>query len=183
MGLVSPTQSSPGETIEASDINDPINQLAAVINGNIEAANLADSAVTTAKLANGSITASKLGTTADAGYVATGETTTSTSFTDLTTTTDTVTVTVGTNGLLLVTVSCLLQNSGANFSSMSFALSGANTLAADVDRSIAIASTARLSGSFLIEGLAAGSTVVKAKYNVSAGTGTFTNRRISAIPL
>lgn len=59
MGLVSPTQSSPGETIEAADINTPINQLAAVINGNIETANLADSSVTTAKVADDSITSVK----------------------------------------------------------------------------------------------------------------------------
>lgn len=59
IGLVSPTQSSPGETIEASDINTPVNQLAAVINGSIETANLADSAVTTAKLADGAITPPK----------------------------------------------------------------------------------------------------------------------------
>lgn len=59
MGLVSPTQSSSGDTIEAADINDPINQLAAVINGSIETANLADSAVTTVKLANASVTPAK----------------------------------------------------------------------------------------------------------------------------
>jgi hypothetical protein len=51
IGLVSPSQSNPGDTIEASDINTPVNQLAAVINGNIETANLADGAVTAAKIA------------------------------------------------------------------------------------------------------------------------------------
>lgn len=60
IGLVSPTQSSAGETIEAADINTPVNQLAAVINGSIETANLADSAVTTAKLADASVTPAKL---------------------------------------------------------------------------------------------------------------------------
>lgn len=60
LGLVSPTQSNPGETIESSDINTPVNQLAAVINGNIETANLADSAVTTGKLADGSVTGDKV---------------------------------------------------------------------------------------------------------------------------
>jgi hypothetical protein len=44
MGLVSPTQSSPGDTIEADDINTPINQLAAVINGGIENSNINSSA-------------------------------------------------------------------------------------------------------------------------------------------
>jgi hypothetical protein len=60
MGLVSPTQSSAGETIEAADINTPVNQLAAVINGSIETANLADGAVTTAKLADDSVAAEKI---------------------------------------------------------------------------------------------------------------------------
>lgn len=64
IGLVNPTQSAPGETIEAADINTPVNQLAAVINGSIEAANLASSAVTTAKIADGTVTNAKLSTTA-----------------------------------------------------------------------------------------------------------------------
>jgi hypothetical protein len=60
MGLVNPTQSAPGETIEADDINTPVNQLAAVINGSIETANIADSAVTTAKIADSNVTTAKL---------------------------------------------------------------------------------------------------------------------------
>ena len=52
MGLVSPSQSNPGDTIEADDINTPVNQLAAVINGAVDTANLADSSVTLSKLAN-----------------------------------------------------------------------------------------------------------------------------------
>jgi len=60
MGTISPSQSSDGETIDAADINTPVNQLAAVINGNIETANLANAAVTTAKLANTAVTAPKI---------------------------------------------------------------------------------------------------------------------------
>jgi hypothetical protein len=60
MGLVSPTQSSPGDTIEAADINTPINQLAAVINGSIETANIADSAVSTAKVVDSAVTYTKV---------------------------------------------------------------------------------------------------------------------------
>ena len=58
--LVTPTQSNPNDTIEAADINTPVNQLAAVINGNIETANLADASVTSAKIVNSSVTAAKL---------------------------------------------------------------------------------------------------------------------------
>lgn len=53
MTVVSPSQSNAGETIEASDINNPVNQLAAVINGNIDATNIADNSITTAKVAAG----------------------------------------------------------------------------------------------------------------------------------
>lgn len=59
MGTVNPSQSSPGDTIEAADVNLPVNQLAAVINGGIETVNIADNAVTAAKVADGTITPSK----------------------------------------------------------------------------------------------------------------------------
>lgn len=60
MSLVSPSQSNSGDTIEATDINNPINQLAAVINGNLDSTNLADNAVTSAKLAAGAVTTVKV---------------------------------------------------------------------------------------------------------------------------
>ena len=41
MTLVSPSQSSAGEEINASDINGPVNQLASVINGNLDDTNIA----------------------------------------------------------------------------------------------------------------------------------------------
>lgn len=60
MSLVNPSQSNAGDTIEASDINNPVNQLAAVINGSLDATNLADNAVTGAKLAAGAVDVTKL---------------------------------------------------------------------------------------------------------------------------
>jgi hypothetical protein len=60
MGLVSPAQSADGETIEAADINSPINTIANEFNGNIEAVNLKASAVTTAKIADDAVTTAKL---------------------------------------------------------------------------------------------------------------------------
>lgn len=62
MSIVNPSQSSPGDTIDASDINNPVNQLAAVVNGNIDSTNLAANAVTTAAVANGAVTAAKVAT-------------------------------------------------------------------------------------------------------------------------
>lgn len=56
MSLVSPTQVSDGTTADASDVNTPINQLAAVINGNIDNSNIvAGAAIDGSKLANSSI--------------------------------------------------------------------------------------------------------------------------------
>lgn len=63
MTLVSPTQSNPGDTIEAADINDPVNQIAAVVNGNIDSTNI--SSVSGAKLQAGTVPASSLDTNAN----------------------------------------------------------------------------------------------------------------------
>jgi hypothetical protein len=67
MTTVTPSQSSPGETIEAADINTPVNQIAAVVNGNIDDTNvsgisgskISDGTLTTAKYANDSVTYAK----------------------------------------------------------------------------------------------------------------------------
>lgn len=63
MTLVSPTQSNPGDTIEAADINDPVNQIAAVVNGNIDSTNI--SSVSGSKLQAGTVAASALDTNAN----------------------------------------------------------------------------------------------------------------------
>jgi hypothetical protein len=60
MSTVSPSQSNSGDTIEAADINTPVNQLAAVINGGIDATNIAASGVGTSQLAALAVTAAKL---------------------------------------------------------------------------------------------------------------------------
>src|SRR3990167_2601429 len=87
--------------------------------------------VITANITNAAVTADKLGTGAATNSVATSQTTTSSSYTDLATAGPAVTVTVGANGLLLVVISCISSNSvGGNRNKMSYALSGANTLAA-----------------------------------------------------
>jgi hypothetical protein len=98
VSVVSPSQSSPGDEITAAAINNPINQLAAVVNGNIDANNIADSSVSAVKVADGAITAAKLATSAiTLGYAeaSTSQTIATTTETDLTTLTVTVTVPAG----------------------------------------------------------------------------------------
>ena len=52
-----------GDVVRASDHNTQGASIAAVVNGNIEADNLASNAVTTAKIADGAVTNAKLSTT------------------------------------------------------------------------------------------------------------------------
>lgn len=140
-------------------------------------------------LADGIINPNKLSLGAQQAVVATGQTTTSTSFTDLATTTDTVTVTIGVNGLALVIISSRINNSdSAAGGFVGVALSGANTAAASDANSLNMrnssgAPDSQTSWIYLATGLSSGSTTFKLKYRVTAGTGTFTNRRITVIPL
>lgn len=123
--------------------------------------------------------------------VTTSESTTSTSYTDLATTTDQVTINVGPSGMILVIISCFAGNSSASQGAyMSFALSGANTVAAadgyycgspQISGQVCLGQA--IGNMFLIPGLSAGATTVKAKYRSSTGTATYQQRHIAAIPL
>jgi hypothetical protein len=123
------------------------------------------------------------------GFVATLEATTSTTYADLTTTTDQVTVNVGPSGMVLVFLYGNIQNNAVAFSYMSFAISGSNTLAAADNYAISLTiasgnpNAGRIGTPFLVPGLSPGATTFKAKYRVTAGTGTFADRRIAVIPL
>lgn len=115
--------------------------------------------------------------------VATSQTTTSTSYTDLATVGPTLTVTTGTQAL--VWFAALISNSGANSSRMSCAVSSASSVAAnDAWAAINVGTSAlRFASVHLFTGLTAGSNIFTAKYDVSAGTGTFVNRELAVIPL
>lgn len=125
-----------------------------------------------------------------AASVSTSESTTSTSYTDLTTITDTVTVTVGSRKMVLVLLAATLSNATVNPSTIrvSFAASGANTLAAADSRSIPMLNTQGTPSKdwFLLtvaELPNTGSTVFKMKYKASAGTMGVQDRKIIVIPL
>lgn len=68
MTLISPSQSQPGTEIKAANINDPVNQITAVVNGNIDDQNissmsgskLANTSVSTGKIADDAVTAAKI---------------------------------------------------------------------------------------------------------------------------
>lgn len=122
----------------------------------------------------------------DEDGVSTAETTTSTSFTDLTTAGPAVTVTTGTAALVIL--SCNIQNDTAGgIAFMSYAVSGATTAAASTFISLGFESNAAgdqlyASWSHLKTGLIAGSNTFTAKYKVTGGTGSFRHRFITVIP-
>lgn len=120
---------------------------------------------------------------ATAARVATSQTETSTSYDDLSTPGPAVTVTTGTSAR--VTVTARIKNSGVNLTRMSFAISGATTVAADDTRSLEHEGTnwMRASATYTVTGLTPGSNTFTAKYKVAAGTGTFEDREILVEPI
>lgn len=126
--------------------------------------------------------------TPTSAYSGGSDTTTSTSFVDLVGGAG-PSVTVTTGAAALVSVGCRLSNNTSTaVSYMGYAVSGATTAAASVDRSFsttsATSNAAAVGSSFIHEtGLTPGSNVFTAKYQVSSGTGSFDRRRLLVIPL
>ena len=118
--------------------------------------------------------------------VATNQTTTSLSYTDLATAGPAVTLTTGTKALVIVT--CSVYSTSTQSAYTSFAVSGATTIAAADSSAIELGG----SGSSVVLGasrltllttLTAGSNVFTSKYKVAAGTANFYNRSIAVIDL
>ncbi|HSE08467.1 MAG TPA: hypothetical protein VLB29_07360 [Nocardioidaceae bacterium] len=117
--------------------------------------------------------------------------TTSTTFTDLSAPGAIgPSVTVETGPSALVVVQCQLSNDGAGSSRMAYAVSGATTIAAADNRGTGIfgsAGVALIASSVSLHfggvALTPGINTFTAKYRVSSGTGTFTQRRIIVFPL
>jgi len=56
MPIVTPDQVLPDTEIRAENVNNPVNQIAELVNGRLDSANLADGAITSAKIANQAVT-------------------------------------------------------------------------------------------------------------------------------
>ncbi|WP_141681923.1 hypothetical protein [Mycobacterium malmoense] len=118
--------------------------------------------------------------------VDTNETTSSTTYSDLTTVTDKVDVTVGASGKVLVIIGAL-WSTGAGSGYLSYAASGANTITASDGKCTSQGSpstaTQAIGRAFVETGLTPGVTTFKLKYRVNVGSSSFANRRIAVIPL
>lgn len=114
------------------------------------------------------------------------QTTTSTSYTDLTSAGPSVTVTTGTIALVSI-VAAIQNNTAGQTSYVGVDISGATSAAANDNQSLHFESTVatdeiRTSVCYIQDGLAAGSNTFKMQYRVSGGTGAWQRRRIGVIP-
>jgi hypothetical protein len=121
--------------------------------------------------------------TSSTDSVLTLQTTTSTSYTDLATAGPAVTVTTGTKALVMINAQ--IYGGAGQLQYMSFAISGATTVAATDNFSMANEGALTLSAgvTFLVTGLTAGSNTFTAKYRVTGGSGVYELRRITVVDM
>jgi hypothetical protein len=115
--------------------------------------------------------------------ILTEETTTSTTYTDLTTFGPSVTTNTGSTAIVVVSGSLMNTNVGA-FSLISPEVSGASSIPATNTRSLNFALTTFSQASWVhaFTDLVPGSNTFTLKYSVTAGTGSFRRRRITVLP-
>lgn len=120
-------------------------------------------------------------------YVVQTDTTTSTSYVDLANNGPTVTVTTGTTAL--VSLAASLSNSSTNsLTLVSYAVTGATTIAADDARGISLdgvggGNFSQFGRTTLQTGLNAGVNTFTLKFKVGSSTGTFKQRELVVLPL
>lgn len=118
--------------------------------------------------------------------VATSQTTTSTSYTNLATTGPVVTVSTGTRALVMF--ASAIDNTVSNgASNASVAVSGASSIAASdnwrlVRDGAASTNVWRIAMIHMFDTLTAGSNTFTMQYKVGSGTGTFSNRELIVLP-
>ena len=126
------------------------------------------------------------GVTSGSNFVVTEETTTSTSYTDLATS-QAVTLTTGTKALVIITSG--MYNTQANlYVNMSFAVSGASSVAASDDNCLRLGYMGagvshRASSVAVLTGLTAGSNTFTAKFKTQSGTSGFNQRYLFVMDL
>lgn len=196
MTLVSPSQSAAGDEIKASSINSPINQIAAVVNGNIDDTNVSGisgskisaGTVTSATLGNAAVTPSKLAL----GGAEASNNTASTSAVQTyfaPTGAPAVTTTIGANGQALVTINGYMSNNTAfSIIYLSFAISGATTRAASdaystIYQTFGANALSQQGATFLVTGLAAGSTTFTFQARTNSNTASYGQKYIAVVPL
>lgn len=118
--------------------------------------------------------------------IATSQTTTSTTYTDLTTVGPQVTVTTSTRALVIFATE-IDNSSSTGASSASVAVSGASSVSASnawrmVRDGITAGNVNRWAMVHLFTGLTPGSNTFTMKYLVGSGTGTFANRELTVLP-
>jgi hypothetical protein len=116
--------------------------------------------------------------------IATQQGTSSGTYTDLATVGPTVTMTTGTTVLIIISAT-MESTANAIAAEMSFAVSGATTLAAlDVNRiKNQNQYQTSVSRAFILTGLTAGANVFTAKYKTSSGTAYFSERSIVLVSI
>lgn len=120
-------------------------------------------------------------------FLTTAQTSTSTAYADLATVGPDITITTGTAALVGASCTQSVNSAAANVY-MSWAFSGASTVAASDDWALQMNSdtsgqTLHATSWYLHTGLTAGSNTITAKYRVTAGTGTWSRRSLIVIAL
>lgn len=125
--------------------------------------------------------------TPDTASVATSQTTTSVTYTDLTTPGPAITATTGTIAIVLFSAG-IANNTSNSLTVCSVAVSGASSLAASDAWATYLDGNAannfsRVGVAHVFTGLTQGSNTFTMKYRVGSNTGSFQNREINVIPL
>lgn len=151
--------------------------------GTTDTQTLTNKTIDGSQLVNTSVGPSKLNLAPATSYVATDESTTSTTYADLSTV-QSVTVTVGANGLALAMWYVGSYNVAA-VKYVSVAVSGSSTVGANNDWSVRndSASAFKEEAHHLFTSLTPGSNTFTLKFRTASGTARFFERRLTVIPL
>lgn len=176
---------TPFDVLTAEELDDIVENIESLADGTgFEAG-----AIGTSTLAPGAVTPDKLALGEQFARVDTTQTTSSTSYTDLSTVGPAVTATVGPSGKVLISFSSNINiATSGGIAYLSFAASGSTTIAAsDANGVLFQAPTtshnSSLSKCFVLTGLTPGSNTFTLKYKTFSSSVNFFVRNISVVPL